>query len=109
MGTSNVEIVMDFLVTVCVILLVVIVFYWIWILATTRWTRVKTRKVKMYRNVRECKAEVGRLFLSAFVEVISDLIDEARCYRCGALSPTHYHGCPYAAQWCIETIAKPGG
>ncbi len=109
MGTSNIEIVMNFLVTLSVILIVVLAVYWIWILATTRWTRVKTRKVRINRHVREFKAEVGRIFLSAFVEVISDLIDEARCYRCGALSPTHYYGCPYAAQWCIETIAKPGG
>jgi len=34
--------------------------------------------------------------------------DEARCIHCGAIMPNHYHGCPFAAQWQLVTITKPG-
>lgn len=112
MNGSNIEIVMDLLVTLSVILLVVLVFCWIWILTPSSWTRAKTRKMKMYRNVRESRPDVyipGLRDLAASRFLATSRLDEIRCYRCGALSPTHYHGCPYAAQWCIETVAKPRG
>lgn len=105
MDASNIEMVKGFLVMLGVTLFVVIIVCWIWLLATS--LRVKTRKVKMRKDIMELKGSIGQPFMGAFTGIIDNMTDEIRCYRCGARSPAHYHGCPYAAQWCIETIAKP--
>ena len=107
MDISNIEMVTSFLVMIGVTLCAVIAVYWIWILATSR--RVKTSRMKMSKNVMELKGEIGQPFLSAFIGIIGNLTDETRCIHCGAVMPDHYHGCPFAAQWQLVTIAKPGG
>ena len=86
-----------------------------WFLGYRDGLRKATKKQmrSMNHRVVELKGNIGKRFLSPFTEIVDNLrLNDSvvtKCYRCGAPASTHYHGCPYAAQWQFITIAKPGG